>query len=477
MPMNLPLQPPLASTGTGGSGYGKAQRRRQPLRTDWETVAVQLATALGILLALAGLVQLMAEDLADALPLVVIAPLGSLCLWWLVTRMAEVGDFKFLTRVMVAGILLRLGLALLVHYNVPEWFFAPDQVTYRDVGWRTLQYHLGDGTLPWQLRNTAEVGYFYWNALLFWVFGLAPLAPKLVNAFVGTASAIMCYRLAGELAGKGPARLAALLTMFFPSLVLWSALNLRDPIVLLITVALFLAMTRVRRRPSGLGLFGVMLALALLVLFRDYMAFMAGLSILGATFISQRRSIPANLIVGGVLIGMGMVAYQQFGVGAELAESASFEAIAQQRQYMAVGGTAFRPDVDVSTPLRGLQYLPVGLAFFLLSPFPWQIGSALSLMTLPEQLVWFGLMPFVATGGIYLVQHRYNVVGPILTFLVLTTSVYAMVQGNAGTAYRHRAQVMVFLLIMAAVGLTLRRLKKEAARGRGSPIPSARSVP
>lgn len=443
-----------------------AARRGLLFRADWETIVVQVATALGVMLLLGGVVQIMVHDLSDAIPLMAIVPVGLVGLRWLVTRMAESEDRDFLMRVALAGVLLRLGLALVVHYNVPIWFFAPDQVTYEDVGWRTLQYHRGEGTLPWQLRDTAEVGYFYWNAFLFWIFGLAPLAPKLVNAFLGTASAVLCYRLAGELAGKGPARLTALLTTFFPSLLLWSILNLRDPVVLFLTVALFLAVTRLRSKPSGLAFFGVTLALSLLVLFRDYMAVMTGLSLLGATFISRGRSIPVNLVFGAVLFGMAVLAYEQLGLGARWAESASFEAIAQQRQYMALGGTAFRPDVDISTPMRGLQYLPAGIAFFLLSPFPWQVGSTLSLMTLPEQVVWYGLLPAVAVGAAYVVRHRYHVFSPVLVFMALTTSLYALVHGNAGTAYRHRAQVLVFFLVLAAVGVTLQRLKREARRSQ-----------
>lgn len=444
-----------------------AGSRRPRVRWDLPTLAVQGATLLGGVLLLGGLVQLLLEEPADLAPVLALGLPGVLVLRWLAGSVAEDEDRSFLMRVMWAGLLLRLGLTLVVHYSLPVWFFAPDQITYEDVGWRTLQYHRGAGPIPWQIEGTAEVGYFYWNAFLYLIFGFAPLAPKLVNAFVGTASALLCYRLAGELAGKGPARTAALLTMFFPSLVLWSALNLRDPVVLLITVALFLNVVRLRIRPSGMAFFGVLLALALLVLFRDYMAIMALLGILGATFIGKGRGIPVNLFVGAIIFGVALFAYQRFGLGSEWVESASFEAIAQQRQNMAFGGTAFRPEVDVSTPLRGLQYLPMGLAFFFLSPFPWQLGSALSLMTLPEQLLWYALLPAVGSGALYIVRQRYHAFGPVLVFMLLTSALYALVEGNAGTAYRHRAQVLVFFLVLAGVGLTLRRLRREAATRKG----------
>ncbi|NJD18054.1 MAG: hypothetical protein FIA95_02035 [Gemmatimonadetes bacterium] len=447
-------------------GARLSRRASGILRGDRKVLFTQMAMAGGAALTLAGVIQLVLNEFADLIPLLAILPVGVLGLWWLAGKLAEPEDRALVMRVMVAGLLLRLGLTLVSHYSLPSTFFAPDQVTYEQVGWQTLRYHQGLDGIPWQIQNTLEVGYFYWNAFLFLIFGYAPLAPKLVNAFLGTASALFCYRLAGELAGRGPAMGAIFLTMFFPSLVLWSTLNLRDPAVLLVTLALFLSVVRLRTRPSGRAFFAAILCLALLLLFRDYMAAMALLGLVGASFISKARALPANLLIGAALFGLAVLAYQQFGLGAQWVESASFEVIAERRALLATGGSAFRPDVDISTPLLGLRYLPQGLAFFLFSPFPWRIGSTLTMLTLPEQLAWYALLPMVISGGIYLVRERYQTFAPLFVFLALTTCVYALVEGNAGTAYRHRAQVLVFFLIMAAVGIAVRQVRRAQDPGR-----------
>lgn len=446
--------------------YPRPPRARARQR-DFVTQIIQVALIVGVGLAGAGVVLMVLEDFADLAPLFGLSVVGAVGLVWMIRRFAEAGDVELVRRAVIAGVLIRLGFALVNYYTLPVWFFAPDQITYDSVGWRTLLYHRGLGPQPWQIQNTAELGYFYWNAFLFMIFGNAPVAPRIWNAFVGTASAILAYRMAGELAGKLAARYALLLSMFFPSLVLWSSLNLRDPVVLLVTLALFLAVLRLRKKPSAVPLFAVVLFLGLLVLFRDYMAVMAVFGLVGASLVGRGRGLPMNILVGALLLGLAILAYRQFGLGSQWVESASFEAIAQQREYMAIGGSAFRPGVDVSSPLRGLQYLPLGIAFFLFSPFPWQVGSALSMMTLPEQVVWYGLLPVTLIGGRYLIRERYHLFGPILVFLVITTSLYALVEGNAGTAYRHRAQVLVFFLVIAAVGLAVRRLRREAGGGSG----------
>lgn len=434
----------------------------RPLGRDWMTTIRQVGTAIGVVLLLVGLASVLVREPSDLLPILALTPLGSLGVFWLAGHLAEPDDRTLVRQFAAAGLLLRLGFALTIHAYVPESFFAPDQVTYADVGWRTLLHHRGLGPLPWQLQNTTEVGHFYWNAFLFMIFGYAPLAPKIVNAFVGTASGLLAYRLGGELVGRDAARYSLILAMFFPSLVLWSALNLRDPIVLFATLVIFLNMVRLRTRPKARSFFAVLLGIGMLLLFRDYLALMVVFGLVGSSVITKARGLPANLFLGAVLFGLAALAYQQFGLGARWVESASFQQIAIQRENLAIGGTAFRPGVDVSTPMRGAQYLPLGLAFFLFSPFPWQIGSMLSLMTLPEQLVWYAMLPMVVSGIRYLTRVRYDVFGPTLVFLVLTTGIYALVEANAGTAYRHRAQVLIFFLVIASVGLSLRKARKAA---------------
>jgi hypothetical protein len=48
-----------------------------------------------------------------------------------------------------------------------------------------------------------------------------------------------------------------------------------------------------------------------------------------------------------------------------------------------------------------------------------------------------------------------------LIFTVMLTFAYSVFQGNVGTAYRQRAQLLVFYFIFVAVGLVLVKEKRE----------------
>jgi len=52
-------------------------------------------------------------------------------------------------------------------------------------------------------------------------------------------------------------------------------------------------------------------------------------------------------------------------------------------------------------------------------------------------------------------------ISPILIFTVMLTFAYSVFQGNVGTAYRQRSQLLVFYFIFVAVGFVLVKEKRE----------------
>ena len=146
-----------------------------------------------------------------------------------------------------------------------------------------------------------------------------------------------------------------------------------------------------------------------------------------------------------------------------LAEQASLETLDEHRRNLALGESAYLGDADVSTPAAAIRFLPRGLAYFLLAPAPWQIVSVRELLTLPEMLLWYALLPQVFFGMRHALRQRVASALPIATFALVATLAYALVESNLGTAYRHRAQVLVLYLVFAAVGLATRRAARTAA--------------
>jgi hypothetical protein len=123
--------------------------------------------------------------------------------------------------------------------------------------------------------------------------------------------------------------------------------------------------------------------------------------------------------------------------------------------------SGFGQDIDVSTPEGLLTAIPLGMTYLILAPFPWQLTSLRQMITLPEMVVWWLSLPLVVLGLWFSLKHRLREVAPIVIFTSLLTLTYSILLGNVGTAYRQRAQLLVFYFIFAGVGFVLVKEKRE----------------
>ena len=96
------------------------------------------------------------------------------------------------------------------------------------------------------------------------------------------------------------------------------------------------------------------------------------------------------------------------------------------------------------------------------------LGSIRQILAVPETLYFYTLLPAIVSGVVYLLRRRLNVSLPIVFVVAALTFGYALGEGNAGTAYRHRAQILPFFLVFAAIGQAVRRQARER---RGLPVP------
>jgi len=105
-----------------------------------------------------------------------------------------------------------------------------------------------------------------------------------------------------------------------------------------------------------------------------------------------------------------------------------------------------------------------------LAPFPWDIGSALQAITLPETMLWWAIFPFGVWGALLILRRQVRAFTVPLSVLLMVTVAYAMVESNVGTAYRHRGQVLPLMFIFCSIGiwhlLTRLRARREAERKR-----------
>lgn len=362
---------------------------------------------------------------------------------------------EFLLTAMLGAIGIRLIALTLIHQSVGPTVFAPDSAVYEMVAQDLLQSWQGFGPRP-EKATGVQAGYYAMNAILFWIFGRGSGAPVAINILLASWLAIPIYYLTMAVVRENHAvaRLATTLTLFFPSLILWSVLNIREAPTIFLVVSATCFFARFQQHAQARDLIGAALAVFGIIVFRQYLMVIVALSAGAGVMFGKSRSPLLSLAAGAVIMVGLAFALRSTGIGGTLAEEPSLGRINYLRQDLALGaGSAYAQGADVSTVGGAVVFLPVGLTYFLLAPFPWSVTSILQAVTLPESLVWYVLFLCVIRGVWLALKYDPRAYTVLVAVLGTVTFSYALVEGNVGTAYRHRAQVLPLFFVLAAVGL------------------------
>jgi hypothetical protein len=387
---------------------------------------------------------------------------------------------SYLVKLFMWALIVRIvvGTAIFV-FNAQD-FFGGDAWTYDFVGYQQLLAWRGDKFAQLLVDRFVGVGIRSgWGmvsmvATIYAIVGRNMLAIQFFNAVVGAATAPIIYLCALEVFNnRRVATVAGIAVAFYPSLVLWSSQGLKDgPIVFFLALAI-LATLRLGQKISVLYLSVAALALFGVLAFRFYVFYMLVAAIGGAFIIGMRPITAQSVVRQFVVVAFLGLSLTYFGVtriaSVQLEQYGNLEAVQRSRLDAATSAqSGFKPDVDVSTAGGALSAIPVGIVYLLFAPFPWQLGSLRQSLTLPEMIAWWGSFPLLVLGLWFSVKHRLRQMSPILLFTSMLTIAYSVFQGNVGTAYRQRAQILVFYFIFVAVGAVLVLEKREERRRRAA---------
>jgi hypothetical protein len=379
---------------------------------------------------------------------------------------------QFLTQVFLAGLILRLVFGICLHVFEMREFFGGDAFTYDFSGQRILdvwfnnvsstdfssQRAMSTGTPGWGMN--------YLTALIYMVVGRNILAAQSFCAVIGAATAPMAYLCAHQIfQNKKVSKVSALLVALFPAFIIWSGQLLKDGLIIFLLLLAMTMVLQLQRRLSYAGIIILIFSLFGILSLRFYIFYMVAISVAGSFVIGQTSSVKSIARSFIVLVGLGL-ALTYLGVLRTATENfdkfGNLESVQRSRDDLARSGeSGFGSDLDVSTTEGAITAIPVGLAYLLLAPFPWEVRNVRQAITLPEILIWWAMMPLLVYGLWYTLKNRLRNAIPVLIFTLMLTIAYSIFQGNVGTAYRQRTQIQVFLFIFIAVGWTLIQENKE----------------
>jgi Dolichyl-phosphate-mannose-protein mannosyltransferase len=359
--------------------------------------------------------------------------------------------------VVVAAFVLRALVGALQHWYdfVPE-LYRLDVDTYNAEAWAMAEAWTRGEMFQGAYPTLNVVAHEYVTGGVFSVLGHSVLAINVISALLGALSLYYFFATATELVGeRRPALWVALLLAAWPSHVLWTSQNYREPWVLYSLARAAHSTVLWLARGERSEWLRAAAFVALVALFRSATGAVVGAVFLGISSYRVARHAPwllrpaAVLATTAVLVALGYAVV--FGPLSPSSLTLSPAILTTLRQRLATGGSAFYPDLVYRDWLDVVAFVPVGVLHLLLAPFPTaatnpaQLGSAL------ENL---GLSAII--GGTLLRAWRFRwrdgwATAFISLVLLLGLAVFAVVDANLGTAFRHKIQFLPFLLILLAL--------------------------
>jgi len=385
----------------------------------------------------------------------------------------QLANGSFLLKLFICALLIRVILGTVIFVSHSQEFFGGDALTYdffgnaQLFGWSGDKYAqtIADGFVgTW---SQSGWGMVYLVAAVYGLVGRNMLAVQFVNSTFGAATAVVVFLCAHHVFNNlRVARLAGLAVAFYPSLVLWSSQGLKDgPIVFFLTLSM-LATLKLGEKFTVKYIAILICSLLAVLSLRFYVFYMICFAVAGAFVIGMQTITATSFfrqLVAIVLLGL---TFTFFGVirsaSVQFERFGNLEAVQRSRDDAARSAeSGFGKEVDVSTTSGALSVIPVGLLYLLFAPFPWQLVSLRQSITLPEMIIWWASFPMLVLGLWFSIRYRLRMISPILIFTLMLSLSYSVFQGNIGTAYRQRAQLLVFYFIFVAVGYVLMLEKSE----------------
>ena len=392
---------------------------------------------------------------------------------FLINKSFKGEERRFLRRLFIIALMLRVLLAAVTYIFGLEMFFGGDSLTYDNAGYalynlwfgyteRINQYYLNYATRA----SGSGWGMAYIVAAIYSLVGRNPFAVQLFNSVLGAATSCLIYICAKRIFNNSrTAKISAILVAVFPSLILWSSQGIKDGIICFLLVLAVNSLFSLQKKFSYSNVIVLLLSLIGIYTLRFYIFFAFEVAIFGSLFLNTQKSAVnlARQVAVLIIITLGLT---YLGVlrnaQSNIEVYGNLQTLQYSRQDMAKSAeSGFGQDIDISTPTGAIQALPIGLAYLMLAPFPWQVTNLRQAITLPELMIWWLLIPFLAVGIWYAIKNKLRESTAILLLTLLLTISYAIFQGNVGTAYRMRAQMQIFYFIFIAVGITIWLEKRE----------------
>lgn len=351
-----------------------------------------------------------------------------------------VSDKDFLVRLFITGILVRVVIFVIFYifsvYRGGYGEIVPDSRLYFIKALETVRAWTGENVTVQVEEAVGRNGYVFLLAISYLLLGYNPasaapisiFSDKLINCLIGTLSGIPIFYIAKEVFGRSTAKLSSLLTVFYPSLVLWSMTNTREPANIMLVCLLLFSFMKLQKEKKMryfiLFLTCLLLLRTLRLYFFNSVLFVIAVSFFIAVYMRFKRKIPVLLLIIILIFSFlnltdsGRMLKNNFLNFNTLVRKIYINNTGIRSQ----GGSAY--NIYDNTTLVDGQVNKIeffkgainGFLSFLFVPFPWSLTSMMQILSYPQVLLWYFLFPFSLIGILLALRYRFKVSFVVLVY-------------------------------------------------------------
>ena len=401
-----------------------------------------------------------------------------LCIW--ARRGLSVRERQWVLGLLLFAVAARLLLVALLFlttdpFETKSFFWDGDGIYLKQRAEWIRSVWLGNQIAPLDydrafFRGYGWTSYIYVIAYVQYWLGESPYGIHLLNVFLSLSVAVVLYRLVRKAYGKTAALIGLALSLFMPTLLLWSVSALKESLYIFLIMLGLVGTVTVVRGPSMmrriLGLCAVIISFATIDGVRFGGEIILGAGLAGGLFgaVTARR-LWVTVLVLALLPFVGYRLMQTDVVYSRVQPQLQWLAL-QHVGHVKTEGNAYKllderfyidsardETIATWTPAEQLRYFVRATASFIVVPLPWQARSTTEMLFLPQQIIWYLMILFAVVGSVSGVRRDPFVTCMLLAIVVVGSVAVALGSGNIGTMVRHRDTVVPFVVWLSAGGV------------------------
>lgn len=329
------------------------------------------------------------------------------------------------------------------------------------------------GELP-PFSNRGNGLFTYFIGIVYSLLGYVPLLIKMLNIFLITVASIVVYRIGMTIYGRNTARTAFFIFSFFPSIFIFSATALREPLFILCITTSIYTLIRLIMKRSVKDIVVLIISLSLILFLREelfvIMVAVTALSILLCRRVKHKIVVVFFIVLIGMTITNVKIFHKlRFEPKIFFSRTAPILFYRNATIYFTGGNLAYKTFDDkhyslyrscaseeeyLSSPGRVnaldiIKTSPRAVFYYLARPFPsFDKGLIYGLLSI-HMLVWYTVF-IAAFFGMFYSPPRKSPIYPILLFMLIVVATTCIFEANEGTLLRHRDFIAPFLIIFAS---------------------------